>query len=368
VLLMTAGHVHPGGLWTDLYLDRGTDERHIFRSVADYFDPNGPVSWDMSMTATPADWMVQVRKGDRLRLTATYDTELASWYESMGIMLVYIADGDFGHDPFKEQVKTTGEITHGHLAAAGNHGGAATTIPDPAKRPNGQTIANGIAIAGFKTMPGDLSEGGVFGAPPMVPTGGRLRFGNFDSSAQIFHTVTACREPCTATTGVSFPLANGDVEFDSGQLGYGPGGFTAAAERSDWYTPSNLPAGTYTYFCRVHPFMRGAFRVPGTVAPRELQVPAGRAGVDRSGRVRINAACGGRKSGACEGTVELRRRGALLGAASFVIPAGTSREVTITLSKRGQALLRKSRSLPVTLVAQAKDSPAVSHTLVLRRR
>ena len=24
---------------------------------------------------------------------------------------------------------------------------------------------------------------------------------------------------------------------------------------------ANLPAGTYTYFCRIHPFMRGSFRV-----------------------------------------------------------------------------------------------------------
>ena len=27
------------------------------------------------------------------------------------------------------------------------------------------------------------------------------------------------------------------------------------------YTFGNLKAGTYTYFCRVHPFMRGSFRV-----------------------------------------------------------------------------------------------------------
>jgi plastocyanin len=26
-------------------------------------------------------------------------------------------------------------------------------------------------------------------------------------------------------------------------------------------TPKNLRPGTYTYFCRIHPFMRGAFRV-----------------------------------------------------------------------------------------------------------
>jgi plastocyanin len=51
------------------------------------------------------------------------------------------------------------------------------------------------------------------------------------------------------------------VHFDSGQLGYGPTGYSAASNRADWFTPSGLKPGTYVYFCRVHPFMRGAFRV-----------------------------------------------------------------------------------------------------------
>jgi plastocyanin len=53
------------------------------------------------------------------------------------------------------------------------------------------------------------------------------------------------------------------VSFDSGELGYGPVGFTPAANRKQWQTPADLTAGTYTYFCRIHPFMRGAFRVKG---------------------------------------------------------------------------------------------------------
>ena len=36
---------------------------------------------------------------------------------------------------------------------------------------------------------------------------------------------------------------------------------TAAANRINWNTPATLAPGTYTYFCRIHPFMRGAFRV-----------------------------------------------------------------------------------------------------------
>ncbi|MDX6324495.1 MAG: hypothetical protein QOK15_849, partial [Nocardioidaceae bacterium] len=76
---------------------------------------------------------------------------------------------------------------------------------------------------------------------------------------------------CTGTTGIAYPLANAGVQFDSGELGYGPdlpiagfgGKFTPAANRNTWKTPKSLAAGTYTYFCRIHPFMRGSFRVIG---------------------------------------------------------------------------------------------------------
>ena len=109
---------------------------------------------------------------------------------------------------------------------------------------------------------GDLSTPGRQGAPPLVRRGRSLTFVNRDAQATIFHTITALpRRPATATTGIAYPLANGKVDFDSGKLGFGPAGFTAAANRATWKTPNGLKAGTYTYFCRVHPFMRGAFRV-----------------------------------------------------------------------------------------------------------
>lgn len=74
----------------------------------------------------------------------------------------------------------------------------------------------------------------------------------------------ACKAPCNRSTGIAFPVADGPRSFDSGQLGFNYAGFNApAAERDTWSTPKNLPAGTNTYFCRVHPFMRGSFRVVG---------------------------------------------------------------------------------------------------------
>ena len=97
----------------------------------------------------------------------------------------------------------------------------------------------------------------------MVAPGQSLTFLNRDAARTIYHTITACKAPCNRTTGIAYPLADGPVDFDSGELGFGPEGFTAAANRDTWSTPTTLGTGTYTYFCRVHPFMRGSFRVKG---------------------------------------------------------------------------------------------------------
>ena len=262
-LVGTAGHVHPGGLFTDLDVLRGTESRRVFQSDAQYYDPNGPVSWDLSMTATDPDWRVAVHKGEQLRVSATYETQLASWYESMGIMVVWMAPPDASApDPFTQPIKTTGTVTHGHLPEASDHGGDPQPgVADPTTLPDGQTLLSGVAVSGFQYLPGGAGLAGGLENPPVVKQGQALQFGNFDSPGQAFHTITACRAPCNLSTGISYPLANGPVDFDSGELGYGPTGFTAAANRLNWSTPAALAPGTYTYFCRIHPFMRGAFRV-----------------------------------------------------------------------------------------------------------
>ena len=73
----------------------------------------------------------------------------------------------------------------------------------------------------------------------------------------IFHTITACKDPCGLDTRISYPLANGAGRFGSTQLGVG----TRASGQLTWSTPKNLRPGVYTFFCRIHPFMRGAFRI-----------------------------------------------------------------------------------------------------------
>lgn len=260
-LVYTAGHLHPGGLHTDLYLTRDGQRVRLFRSDARYFEPAGAVSWDVAMTNTPPDWKVQLRRGDVIEVTGTYDTRKASWYESMAIMpLAYSAGDDTGIDPFSGQLDTTGVLNHGHLPENDNHGGGRSGLPD-ARSLIGVRGGSGVAIEDFLYRRGDLSLTGRAGRPPVVRQGRRLTFVNNDSSRTIWHTITACKEPCSEQTGIAYPLADGRVDFDSGELGFGPENLTAAANRKTWKTPKDLRPGTYTYFCRVHPFMRGAFKV-----------------------------------------------------------------------------------------------------------
>jgi plastocyanin len=270
-LLGTAGHLHPGGLYTDLKATRGSRTRELFRSEAKYFEPAGAVSWDVSMTATKPSWKIAVKAGDRLNVSATYDTRNASWYESMGIMVIFVADGikPGAKDPFKSTIDSRGKLTHGHLPENDHHGGKAR----PSLR-DARTVANGsftdnVMIQDFLYGVGDFNLPGKRSRPPLVRAGQSLTFTNLDATTAIsdrdsaYHTITACKAPCTGTTGIAYPLANAKVQFDSGELGFGPPGFTPAANRNTWETPKRLKAGTYTYFCRIHPFMRGSFRVVG---------------------------------------------------------------------------------------------------------
>ena len=213
------------------------------------------------MTATPPDWKVHVRAGDTLSLQATYDTSQWSWYESMGIMITWFAPGSGGKGTFaKTGVDVPGQVTHGHLAENDNHGGGVDPdLPNVAGLPNGSPVST-VDIADFEYGQTDLD---LLAQVPTVPAGGHVTFTNLDTPVNgqgTAHTITTCKLPCNKATGIAFPLPDGapPVNFDSGQLGnYG----APTKGTRTWSTPSNLPAGDYTFYCRVHPFMRGVFRV-----------------------------------------------------------------------------------------------------------
>jgi hypothetical protein len=263
VLVGAGGHLHPGGLWTDLWLERGGRRVRLFRSTAKYFEPAGAVSWDVAMRVTPSGWRVGVKRGDVLTISATYDSRRASWYEAMGIMQLAYAPGGSGPDAFDAGYRAPrGRVTHGHLAENRNHGGAFSGLADPRRLLAAPVPANGtVSIDDFLYSRGDLLRTGMRRRPPAVRRGRSLRFVNRDARRGVMHSITSCRAPCNRTTGIAYPLADGPVRFDSGNLGFGPPGVTAAAQRATWKTPKALRAGLYTYFCRVHPFMRGSFRV-----------------------------------------------------------------------------------------------------------
>ena len=291
VLVSTAGHLHPGGLHTDLYLRRRGarvrparcgaratarararclrlaprgrgDTVHLFRSRARYFEPAGAVSWDVSMTASRPDWRVKLRKGDVLAVKATYDSSRAAWWESMGINdLTYMADEGPGTNPFKRRVDLPGKLTHGHLAENDTQGGGPTGMPDARSLPDGAANPGAVTLVDFKYRLGDLSLPAPNGLPPVIAPGQTLTFADGGDDAKgIYHSITSCKAPCNRSTGIAYPIADGEVQFESGTLGSAAPPATGALQ---WTTPSGLGPGTYTYFCRIHPFMRGAFRVKG---------------------------------------------------------------------------------------------------------
>ena len=235
---------------------------HLFESKAEYFEPAGPVSWDMAVTNTRPDWRVQVKAGDTLELQTTYETKRASWYENMGINIVYMANGETGGaDPYSTKVDQEGILNHGHYTENEDHGGGSPVVgPDPATLPNGIASSGPFNIGGYSYGAGNFRLPGEAGRPPVIQQGQSFSFQltSGDASQEIWHSLTSCKSPCNKSTGIAYPIADGDFQFDSGQLGTGG---PPTVNRTTWSTPADLPVGTHTFYCRIHPLMRGAIRV-----------------------------------------------------------------------------------------------------------
>jgi hypothetical protein len=282
------------------YVTRHVDKSRIYTGRAWYWNrqdkskPGGPpTSWDFSMEVQGLPrWGVHVNPGDSLRSNATYDTEIQASYENMGISVSLLVpdtpegkpqapgvdpfaakwtkpdgpwvDGD-NCGPAKGNLCSTGAVTHGHYAENGNYGGPQGTLEAAPGQPT-----NEVGIANFLYEPGDLSTRSMTGIPT-VKLGTNLRFTNLEGGA-VYHTITTCAFPCLGQTGAAFPLADGKtstgrpLDLDSAELGIGANAIGPTSNRLDWSVPVTKDAGfqpgeTVTYFCRVHPFMRGAFEV-----------------------------------------------------------------------------------------------------------
>ena len=156
-------------------------------------------------------------------LNATYETKLASWYESMGIMVAYMAEGKKGKNPFRSKVNHKGKVTHGHLRR---------TASTAARRPNCRTRASspsGVVLL----RPADhrrLLLPGRRPAPARAAQATRQRqagqsltyvLGSGDNRQETWHSVTSCKAPCNRSTGIAYPIPDAKYQFDSGQLGTG---------------------------------------------------------------------------------------------------------------------------------------------------
>ena len=261
VLVKTFGHLHPGGLHDTFSVTRGGQNKEVFTSKAKYYEPAGAVSWDVSMTATPDDWEVAVKAGDELSLSTTYDTSRASWYESMGLAVVWMYDGPGGTDPFTGTINQKGVLTHGHLPENDNHGGGR----DRTRR-----------------SPEDGGRAPDHGHPDRELRVRRRRpRGQGQGPDRDRRAVDHVRQPRrrrTERVALDHRVQGAVHRVDRRRVSPRRRGravrLRPARRRrrarppgaTTWSTPTDLDPGTYTYFCRVHPFMRGAFRVvpPGS--------------------------------------------------------------------------------------------------------
>ena len=301
-ILGMGGHMHPGGIQNEIDLVRGKKKSRIYTGKALYWKNKkkggGPKdSWNFSMPVVGNPfWGIRVRPGDKLRSNVTYDTKLQSTYENMGIAVSLLVPDDEngkpqapGVNPFKVRHSRAkncyrkgglkkagiqkkrpvlcerGVVTHGQLVENTNRG-----YPEGKWDATSSGEGTEVAIADFLYVPGDLSTRTSMGIPS-VPLGETLRFTNFEGGA-IWHTITSCKYPCLGPTGAAFPLANGrtsakrKLDFDSSEVGIGVPeigppinklNYSIDVTKKEGYKPGEV----VTYFCRIHPFMRGAFEV-----------------------------------------------------------------------------------------------------------
>ena len=245
-----------------------TNRVHVFDSDAKYFDPRGPISWDMAMFSSNEDWRVRVQAGDKLELQTTYETDIASWPESMGINIVYwvrdaqLAAAANAPNPYETRVDNQRVLNHGHLSENEDYGGEQPVVgPDPRNLPDGQFGPGPLTISDYIYNGADFRLPGALGRPPVVNQGQSFTFkmSNYDIENEVWHSLTSCKAPCNKSTGISYPIPDGEFQFESGQMG--PPNLPPTVGYTEWSTPANLPKGTHTFFCRIHPLMRGAIRV-----------------------------------------------------------------------------------------------------------
>jgi plastocyanin len=282
-LIVGAGHRHAGGIKA-VVSDWGSKERPCANADGDRFPGltyiesreitrNGVFpSNDYQMGLAQPRWRAWVHKGDRLVLNGVYDARRFAFPDAMVFFGLYV-DRSVHPRPGSgcsawldgRPKATHAQIVHTVL----NHPWSTTMLQHActrcdhrARRPAPGPATTVVHIAGMTYLPGAAGNSGQPAGPPVVTRGQDLRFVNEDYPAgAIRHTVTACKNPCNGPEATNYPFPDG--RFDSGVLGYmWEDAYVRTNTAPSWILhTAGLEPGYYTYYCRLHPFMRGSFYV-----------------------------------------------------------------------------------------------------------
>jgi hypothetical protein len=288
------GHVHQDGLAT-VVVNLGPESQPcgdldndglagitLYRSrKIDRVPGAWPSSEDFQMGVTQPGWRAPIRAGDRIAQFGLYANRDHAAYQAMTFGAMHV---DESANPLPRGGPCTLANTGPVLAdgAAGdptwtveNRAWVGNPLPvcgegigpacdEPAQVPQGSLYLQEVLISGFSFLPGDQHLAGDLGAPPKISRFAQLRFVNADAGAVVRHTVTSCAWPCNGPYRANYPLPDG--LFDSDRLGnvdVFDGGSVPPDPQDDavWRTPHDLDPGLYSYYCRLHPTMRGWFEV-----------------------------------------------------------------------------------------------------------
>jgi polyvinyl alcohol dehydrogenase (cytochrome) len=275
------GHLHPGGrklIVENLgpandpcpHTGNATAGTLLFNSEA--IQRKTFPSEDFQMEVTHPGFRAPIHVGDRIRITGVYENKKHAWYRVMTHMGMYIDKAQPPQGRCDPYVVGPGGVHRTdidpHLGVWNRHW---TGHPDPYCGVRGAKPCNlpeksqpvekptsTVTISQFTYSPGSRTAGSGDGGEIAVTTYGKpITFVDLDRSENIRHTITTCRWPCNGPYVGNYPTADG--VWNSGTLGYDPidGGddvFTVT-------TPKDLPRGRYSYFCLIHPWMRGAFEI-----------------------------------------------------------------------------------------------------------
>jgi hypothetical protein len=275
-LIGIGGHVHPGGLRV-VAENYGSEQRACrddgrgyggtLLLNSDVIDRVAPLSEDYQTEVSHPAWRAPVHAGDRIRISGTYENRDHAWYTVMTHLGMYFdkAQKPRGHCKPYMIAKKGWDPTEGVPNRSwGDHTDDFCGVEgyEPCDRPDEgpeapEVRTNVVKIVDFAYLPGDRAPGGAIAAVPVIEQGEQLTFVNEDEAANIRHTVTTCPYPCNGKYVANYPLADG--VWDSGILGFDliDGGSPNPVAQ----TPPELAPGRYRYFCRIHAWMRGEFKV-----------------------------------------------------------------------------------------------------------